>query len=194
MVAHCDLAGSAKKAQREGRTIGFIDQAGFYLLPAAVRTSAPRGQTPIVRVPLTWDQLSVISAITPDGRLLMMIQQVAFTGVAIVRFLKHLLRHLPGNLLVIGDGLPAHHSQAVKDFLRQGAAQGLHLERLPAYAPDLNPDEGIWRYLKQVELKNLCCHNLDELPYELRKATARLRHKTDVILACFKQARLTVQV
>jgi transposase len=172
----------------------FIDEAGFSLLPAAVRTYAPRGQPPILRVPLTWDHLSVISAITPDGRLLMMIQKVAFNGTTIVRFLKHLLRHIGGQLLIIWDGLPAHRGQAVKDFLRQGAAQRIHLERLPGYAPDLNPDEGIWHYLKHVEMKNLCCHNLDELRHELRKAAARLRHKTDVILACFKQAHLHVQV
>ena len=100
----------------------FIDEAGFYLLPAAVRTYAPRGQTPILRVPLTWDHLSAISAITPDGRLLMMIQKEAFNGTTIVRFLKHLLRHMHGKLLIIWDGLPAHHGQAVKNFLRQGAA------------------------------------------------------------------------
>lgn len=172
----------------------FVDEAGFSLLPAAVRTYAPRGQTPTLRVPLTWDHLSVISAITPDGRLWMMIQKVAFNAVTVVRFLKHLLRHIQGKLLIIWDGLPAHHGQAVKDFLRQGAARRIHLERLPGYAPDLNPDEGIWRYLKQVEMKNLCCHTLDELYYELRKAAARLRHKTNVILACFQQARLRVQV
>jgi transposase len=164
------------------------------LLPAAVRTYAPRGQTPILNVALIWDHLSVISAITPDGRLFMSIQTVAFTGVAIVGFLNHLLRHIRGQLLIIWDGLPAHHGQAVKDFLRQGATQRIHLERLPSYAPDLNPDEGIWRYLKQVEMKNLCCHNLPELHHELRKALIRLRHKTDVILACFKHARLSVQV
>ena len=172
----------------------FVDEASFYLLPAAVRTYAPRGQTPILRVPLTWDHLSVISAITPDGKLYMMIQEEAFNGGTIVRFLKHLLRHIHGKLLIIWDGLPAHRGQAVKDFLRQGATQRIHLERLPGYAPDLNPDEGIWHYLKQVEMKNLCCHNLDDLYHELRKATARLRHKTDVILACFKLARLHVQV
>ena len=172
----------------------FVDEAGFYLLPAAVRTYAPRGETPILRVPLTWDHLSVISAITPDGRLFMMIQEEAFNGTTIVRFLKHLLRHIRGQLLVIWDGLPAHRGQAVKDFLCQGATQRIHLEQLPGYAPDLNPDEGIWCYLKQVEMKNVCCHNLPELRHELRKATARLRHKPAVILACFDQARLTVQV
>ena len=168
----------------------FVDEAGFYLLPAAIRTYAPRGQTPVLRFPLSWDHLSVISAITPDGRLLTMTQDRAFRGVSIVRFLKHVLRQFSGKLLVIWDGLPAHRGQAVKDFLKQGAAKRLHLEQLPGYAPDLNPDEGIWRYLKQVELANVCCHTLQDLRHELRKAIARLRHKTDIILACFRQVQL----
>ena len=167
----------------------FVDEAGFYLLAAVVRTYAPIGQTPILKVPLTWDHLSVIGAITPEGKLYVHIQDKAFNGDTIVQFLKHLLRHIAGKLLIIWDGLPAHHGQIMKDFLKQGATQRIHLERLPGYAPDLNPDEGIWRYLKYVELKNLCCLTLDQLRCELRKATARLRHKTDVILACFKYAR-----
>ena len=68
----------------------------------------------------------------------MMVQEDSFKGPAIVRFLRHLLRHIPGKLLIIWDGLPAHHGQAVKDFLKQGAAQRIHLERLPGYAPDLH--------------------------------------------------------
>ena len=172
----------------------FVDEAGFYLLPAAVRTYAPRGQTPILRVPLSWDHLSAISVITPKGRLLTMVQEQAFDGIAIVGFLQHRLRHIPGKLLVIWDGLPAHRGQAVKDFLQQGATQRIHLEQLPGYAPDLNPDEGVWHYLKNVEMKNLCCHDLLELRHEFRKAVARLRHKTDVIQACFRQAGLTEKV
>jgi len=88
------------------------------------------------------------------------------------------------------DGLPAHRSQNVKDFLSEGATHRLHLEQLPAYAPDLNPDEGVWNYLKNVELKNLCCHNLQELPTQLVKAIARLRHKTDIIVGFIRQVRL----
>ena len=55
------------------------------------------------------------------------------------------------------------------------------------YAPDLNPDEGVWKHLKCVELKNLCCQSLSELKVELRKAEERLRHKRDVILDCIRQ-------
>ena len=55
------------------------------------------------------------------------------------------------------------------------------------YAPDLNPDEGVWKHLKCVELKNLCCESLAQLKIELRKAKERLRHKRDVILGCIRQ-------
>lgn len=158
-------------------------------MPAAVRTYAPRGQTPILKYP-PWEHLSVISAITPEGKLYTYTQEKAFDGPAIVRFLKHLLHHISGKLLLIWDGLPAHRSQAVKHFLSQGATQRLHLEQLPPYAPDLNPDEGVWNYLKNVELKNLCCHNLQELRTELAKAIARLRRKSDVILGFIRQVRL----
>jgi len=59
--------------------------------------------------------------------------------------------------------------------------------RLPAYAPELNPDEGIWNLLKRVELRNLCCDDLAELRRELRLAAARLRHKRPVIEGCITQ-------
>ena len=51
----------------------------------------------------------------------------------------------------------------------------------------MNPDEGVWKHLKCVELKNICCQSLSELKNELRKAKERLRHKRDVILGCIKQ-------
>ena len=75
-----------KKAAREDRTLVFVDEAGFYLLPAAVRTYAPCGETPVLRYPY-WDHLSVISAITPDGKLYTMTQEKAFRGPAIRSFL-----------------------------------------------------------------------------------------------------------
>jgi transposase len=139
-------------------------------------------------VPVTKDHLSVISGITAEGKLFQMVQEVAFHGEEVVRFLRHLLRHLPGNLLVIWDGSPIHRAQAVKQFLAEGAAARLQLERLPGYAPDLNADEGIWNYLKRVELRNVCCRDLAQLKRELRLAFARLRHKRRVIQGCIRQA------
>jgi transposase len=161
-------------------------------LPLAVRTWAPRRRTPILRVKLTHDHLAAISGITLDGRLVMQVQETAFDAQGGVRFLRVLLRKLPGKLLVIWDGSPIHKGHPITDFLKRGAAKRLHLERLPGYAPDLNPDEGIWNYLKRVELKNRCCRDLAELRVELRRAKERLRHKRDVIRSCSAQCGYSV--
>jgi transposase len=181
------LAGHQKKAAAEGYTIVWIDESGFYLLPLAVRTWAPRGQTPLLRVKLTHDHLSVISGITLDGRLFMQMREQAYTAETVVGFLQVLLRKIRGKVLVIWDGSPIHKGQPIKDFLAAGAAKRLHLERLPGYAPDLNPEEGIWNYLKRVELKNRCCRDLAELRLELRRAKERLRHKRAIIRSCSRQ-------
>ena len=67
-------------------------------------------------------------------------------ALAVVGFLRVLLRKIPGKIVLIWDGSPIHRANALKAFLKQGAAKRLHLEQLPGYAPDLNPDEGIWNY------------------------------------------------
>jgi transposase len=154
----------------------------------AVRTGAPCGQTPVLRVPLTRDHLSAISGITPDGRLFMQTQAHAYHSDDVVRFLWVLLRKIHGQLLVLWDGAPIHRGQPIKDFLRPGAAKRLHLEQLPGYAPDRNPDEGVWNYLKRVDLANRCCSDLAALTLALRRAQERLRHKRAVIRACFTHA------
>jgi transposase len=163
----------------------WVDESGFYLLPAVVRTYAPRGQTPVLHAPLSRDHLSVISGITSAGRLLVQVQEKPFRGPTVVGFLRHLLRHISGKLLVLWDGAPIHRSQPVKDFLKSEAGQRLQLERLPGYAPEVKPDEGVWQHLKRVELRNLVCHDLPELMREFRLAVARLRHKQHVLHGCF---------
>lgn len=80
----------------------------------------------------------------------------------------------------------------MKEFLASGAAARIHLEQLPSYAPELNPDEGIWNDLKRVELKNVSCQDLSRLRPELRGAQERLRHKKDIIRSCMKQAGLHI--
>jgi len=186
------VAGPSSKDHEEERTIVWVDESAFYPLPAVVRTWAPRGMTPVLRALLTRDHLSVSSGITSAGQLLLQMRERTLRGPDAVRFLQHLLRHIPGKLLVIWDGAPIHRARVVKNFLVQGGAARIWLEQLPAYAPELNPDEGIWNYLKRVELRNLCCDDLAELRLELRLAAARLRHKRTVIQGCITQCGYAV--
>ena len=108
----------------------------------------------------------------------------------VVAFLEHLLREVPGRMVIIWDGSPIHRSHVIQEFLANGAAQRLHLERLPAYAPELNPDEGLWAQLKGVELRNVCCGHIPQLRGELRDAVKRVRRKPRIIQGCFKGAGL----
>ncbi len=78
----------------------------------------------------------------------------------------------------------------VQAFLRDEAPGRVHLERLPGYAPELDPQEGIWRHLKHVELRNLCCVDLAETRRELRAGCQRLRQKPHVMHACIAHAGL----
>lgn len=176
----------------EGYTISFVDEAGFYLLPMAVGTWAPIGVTPVLHVKLTRDHLSAISGVTRDGRLFLQVRQAAYDAQAVVACLRVLLRKISGKLLIIWDGSPIHRAQPIKDFLKRRAAHRLWLEQLPGYAPDLNPDEGIWNYLKRVELATRCCPDLDTLPSELIRARERLRHKRPIIRSCFAGCGLSL--
>jgi transposase len=181
------LAGGQKKATAEGRVIVWVDQSGFYLLPHHVRTWARHGRTPVLRVPLTRDHRAAIAAITQHHRLVLQTQTTADHSTDVVRFLRLLLRKISGKLLIIWDGAPIHRGQPIKDFLARGAAKRIHLEQLPGYAPDLNPVEGIGKYLKCRELGKVCCRDFTELETALRRAKERLRHKRRVIRGCIAE-------
>jgi transposase len=155
-----------------------------------VRTYAPIGQTPILREWYTRDHLSAIGAISPEGKLHFHGQDGALNSEDVVAFLEHLLREVPGRLVIIWDGAPIHRSHVIQEFLTNGAARRIHLERLPAYAPELNPGEGLWQQLKGVELRNLCCFNIPHLRGELRDAVKRVRRKPHLIKRCFRGAKL----
>ena len=152
---------------------------------------APIGQTPVLEHTLTREHLSIIGAITPEGRLFTKVQHHAVKSVDIIGFVARLLTQIAGKLLIVWDGATIHRSKLLKAFVlacHQREPGRVLVESLPGYAPDLNPEEGIWRYLKYTEMANLCCHNIEHLRYEFIKARERLRHKKQIIQACFRHA------
>jgi transposase len=185
------MACAEKKARVEGRTIVFVDESGFYLLPGLVRTYAPCGQTPVLRAVYTRDHLAVMRGLTMDGRLYTLVRDEALDSLDRVIFLKHLLPPVSEKLLVIWDGSPIHKGH-VRTFLADGGAQQIHVEQLPPYAPDLNPDEGVWHQLKNVEMRHLCCRHRTPLRRALGLAIRRVRRRPHVITACFGGAGLSL--
>jgi transposase len=167
-----------------------IDESDVYPLPRVVRTYAPTGQTPIWREWWTRDHLSAISAIFPAGKRYFPCQDRAMTSEDVAAFLKPLRREVPGRLVIIWDGAPIHRRRVIQDFLAHGAVPRLHAERLPAYAPELNPAEGLWEHLKGVELRHVCCANIRHVRRELRDAVKRVRRKPRMIKSYFNGATL----
>jgi hypothetical protein len=88
--------------------------------------------------------------------------------------------------------LAIHRGRSMREFLENGVAKHIHLEVLPPYAPDLNPDEGVWRHTKCVDLRNVCCLNLPDLHVHVRSAFERLRRRPALIQSFFAEANLAL--
>ena len=182
-----------RRARRERRTLVFEDESGFYLLPGVVKTYAPEGLTPVLREKQTRDHLSVMGGMTPEGKVYTLARQESLNGLHSIEFLIHLGRVASDRLLVIWDGSPIHRRAEVQEFV-SGTRGGVWVEALPGYAPDLNPwDEGGWHHLKDVEMRNLVCRDLDELHQELDLAVGRLRQKPHLVRSFFAQAGLGIK-
>jgi transposase len=182
-----------RRARRERRLLVFTDESGFYLLPGVVRTYAPQAQTPVLREQQTRDHLSVMGGMTPEGKVYTLVRQEPLDGLHSIEFLLHLGRVASPRLLVIWDGSPIHRRAEVKEFVADTRG-AVWLEALPGYAPDLNPwDEGGWHHLKNVEMRNLVCLDLEELHQEFHLAVGRLRQKPHLVQSFFAQAGLTIK-
>jgi transposase len=182
------LAGDKKNAEKQGRTIVFIDESGLSQRPHRCRTWAPRGQTPVLQYHFNWKTLSAMAGVT-WWNFYFRLFPGSIRSPQVVEFLSHLLRHIPGRLLVVWDGLKSHRGRMVWDFVREQQGR-IWLEFLPAYAPELNPVEYLWSHWKQHELPNFCPKTFGELSHYARKALSRMRKRPTLVTAFWQQADL----
>lgn len=167
------LAGGKKNARRLNAWLVFLDETGFSQRPPVRATWAPRGQTPVLIEPFNWKRLSGIGAVltTPEGRRsrwLLSIHRGSVRSPQIVRFLAALRRHRRRSVILLWDGLPAHRSAQVTRALHQHHSW-LRVERLPAYAPELNPVEPLWDWLDDRALANTATNQLKSLDQRVRR-------------------------
>jgi transposase len=153
-----------------------------------VRTWAPKGQTPVIQFHFNWNHLSVIAGLT-RGNCLFRLHEGSIRKEEIVAFLKALKTHLRRPLLVIWDGLRAHRSRLVREYLDTLDGH-IRIAFLPPYAPDINPVEYLWAWLKRHALANYCPNNLDELPTSARDKLKSAQKRSSIIAACWMQATL----
>ena len=166
----------------------FIDESGLSQKPHRVRTWSPRGQTPVLQFDFNWKKLSVIAGVTV-WNFYFRLYPGTIKSPQVVEFLQHLQRHIGTKLLVIWDGGPIHRSRLVRDYVDNLKGK-IWVERLPAYAPELNPTEYVWGYFKQHELPNLCAIDLAQLSHFGRKALGRMRRRPKLVAAFWQQAEL----
>ena len=155
----------ARAAQARDAHLVFLDESGFMLTPTVRRTWAPRGQTPILDAWDRRDRISAISSITvsPTNRTLnlyfdLLPDRANVHGEDVVEYLRRLKTQLGGPMTILWDGSRVHdRSTAVQAFLARHPE--IRTERLPAYAPELNPDELVWAWTKYGRLGNLAAQN-----------------------------------
>ncbi len=188
------LAAVEKRAKRQDALIVFEDESGVSLLPSVRATWAPRGHTPVLRHRFNWKRLSLAGALAyePDGadaHLVFELRPGAYNDETLIEFLSDLNEVEQRRVLLIWDGLPAHRSRRMNEWI---AAQHdwLSVEQLPGYAPDLNPLERAWGNLKSQELANLCRDTIDAVAEIAEDGLARIGTDAELCLAFLRHSGL----
>jgi transposase len=176
-----------------------IDESGFLLSPLVRRTLAPRGQTPVLK---TWgghrERVSATAALTISPRrrrldLYFRTYPKAFVNQErAADFLRYLLKHLRGTVIVVWDGGPMHKGDAIRAALHDFPR--LSLERLPPYTPELNPVEYLWNHLKYGVLSNFMPDDVFHLDGVLKQRFRRARASVPRLQGFFKQSGLPLRL
>lgn len=173
----------------------FIDESGFLMAPLVRRTWAPRGKTPILyQRTRSYKKVSAITALClcPDQKKIHLYFRLhvnsSITAVVVKPFLQLLFRQLPAPLILVWDRLKAHRAHVVQRlFSRKLNRYNLFF---PPYAPELNPVEYVWGYLKMNPLGNMPVSDVTELATLARKNGRSLRHKQTLLHSFLKHSSL----
>lgn len=189
------MAQDKKSARRQHAYLVLIDESGFLMSPLVRRTLAPRGHTPILKTKAAHrEKVSVTAALTisPKRQRLGLYWRTfprSFVNAQRASdFLRYLLHCLPGKMIVVWDGGPMHKGDRIRQVLHDFPR--LSLERLPPYAPDLNPVEYLWGYLKYGKLPNFTPDNVFQLDATLNDHLNRTRKSPEKLNGYFDAAKL----
>jgi len=186
------LAPGKKNAARLAAHLVFIDESGFLLIPSVQKTWSPVGQTPILVHRYSHDRISAISGIAVSPKrfhctLYCHLYENNIHGEEVATFLRQLLRQIPGHLIVLLDNGKIHRGDPIQEVLARTSR--LHLEPFPPYAPELNPDEGVWNHLKRT-LANGRPDNQSELMDVLANEICCLASSQSLLRGCIQQSEL----
>jgi transposase len=184
------VGGAQKKARRERRTILLVDETGHSFRARPTTTWARRGLTPVLRRVSTRREVSSIVAITPDGRLYARHVRTSISSCCVIQALRFFRRKVGRPLLVVWDRLNAHRSRATTAFIA-AHPQDYAVAYLPAYAPELNPEEQC-NALVKCAMANALPGSVADLHRLARREFGRLQRQPEMIVSFFRHAGLSV--
>jgi len=161
-------------AKAAGATVYFADEAGIRSDYHAGTTWAPVGRTPVVKATGARHSLNMISAVTAQGLLRFSTYTGSFTTTLFIEFAKKLLADTDGPVYLVVDGHPTHKAKAVKAFVDSTAGR-LKVFMLPAYSPQLNPDEWVWKNIKHDRVGRTSARTADQFKTNVIAALHRLQ-------------------
>ena len=181
------------RARRTRATLVFVDESGHQTTPNVRRSWAEEGSRPVLRCRATRDKVSAISGVTVDGELYFDLFDKDISGTQVIWFLERLLEEIPGRVLVVWDNGGIHRAGEVQTFVWLNRKR-LELRRFPPYAPELNPDEGIWDVVKNDKLANYCPNGLADLRVAVEAQLDLLKRSPHRVLEAMRQSELNWEV
>ena len=157
------------------------------MVPNVRRTWAPQGQTPILRCPGHWEKISAIAALAVSPRRRRLALYARFhpkeniNSIRAAQFLGHLLKALRGPVVLLWDSGSQHKGPPIREFLRRHPR--LHTFRFPGYAPELNPEEWVWKSVKGP-LANSSPEDLRDLKSRIHRPLQRIRQSQKLLWSC----------
>lgn len=193
------MAAHQKKASRLKAWLVFIDESGMLMAPLVRRSWSPRGETPLFHQRTRSHQkVSAIAALCvpptrEDIHLYFRLHPNANVNTkAVIDFLRVLLQELNGPIVLIWDRLQAHRAKVTRQFFERH--QRLHPHFLPPYAPELNPVENVWSYLKMNPLANFAPLDLDALVQTTRHHGRSLQRKHNLLRSFMAHCPLSLRI
>jgi transposase len=175
----------ARQAKAAGGEVFFWDESGFRADAVHGRTWGVRGQTPVVARPGQRQSISAASAVNAKGGFWYCTYQGGLTAELFVTLLRKMMRNRTKPIHLVVDGLPAHKTKLVKDYVRSTAGR-LTLHFLPGYAPELNPDELLWSHVKRTGVARTPLRKGERLQDKIETQLARIKQTPRLIRSFFR--------
>lgn len=192
-----DFPRIVREAYLRGAHVAFLDESGFLLQPLVRRTLAPRGERVVLRCSAKHDRVSAISCVTLSPKAMRMgfyswlLVKRNFHGKEVVEFLQSLTAKVPGEWTVVWDRNNIHsRSKLVKVWLAKHP--NVVVEDFPPYAPDANPDEWVWSWIKYGKLCNLCPTDVESLADSVMDSLEEIKHRPGLLAAFLMDAGIPV--